>query len=113
MPSVVLVVDDNLTLRWLFVQQLEKVGVQSDCAANGSEAVKRFKKRRGYALVLMDVTMPGVDGYDATKQIREFEQAEGLGHTPIIAITCVEDRESCIAVGMAILEKWLPKKNKS
>ena len=122
---MVLVAEDNLTLRWLFVQQLEKLGVESDCAANGSEAIKRFKKRRGYALVLMDVMMPSVDGYEATRQIREFERAEKLGHVPIIAITCVEDRHSCAAAGMddyyqkpilpehmkEIVEKWLGKRD--
>lgn len=124
MPSVILVAEDNLTLRWLFVQQLEKLGCESDCAGNGIEAVKRFKKRRGYGLILMDVMMPDLDGYEATKQIREFERLEKLGHTPIVAITCIEDRESCLAAGMddyyqkpllpehmkEILEKWLSKK---
>lgn len=121
MPAQVLVAEDNLTLRWLFVQLLEKLGVECECAANGSEAIKRFKKRRGYSLILMDVMMPGVDGYEATKQIREFERVEKLGHVPIIGVTCVEDRHACLAAGMdeyyrkpiepeqmkEIVEKWL------
>lgn len=126
MPASVLVVEDNLTLRWLFVQQLEKLGLQSDCAANGNEGVRQFKKRRHYQLVLMDVMMPEIDGYEATKQIREFELLEKLRHASIVAITCVEDADICRAAGMddyyqkpilpqhlkQIIEKWLPKEQK-
>lgn len=121
--AAALIVDDTLTLRWLFVQQLEKLGIVSECAANGKEAIQLFKQRRGYQLVLMDVMMPGVDGYEATRQIRAFEKAESLGRVPIIGITCVGERQQCIDAGMddyyqkpilpthltAIVTRWLRK----
>ena len=122
MPTSILVVEDNLTLRWLFVQQLEKLGLACDCAADGNEAIERFKRYRGYELILMDVMMPECDGYDATRFIRQFEEARNLKRTPIVAITCVEEPGTCKAVGMddywkkpilpphmqEIIEKWLP-----
>lgn len=124
MPSTILVTEDNLTLRWLFVQQLEKLGFECDCAADGQEAIDRFKKHRAYELVLMDVMMPEVDGYEATRAIREFERRQQLKRTPIVAVTCVDDPTACVKAGMddfwhkpilpqhmqQILEKWLPEK---
>ena len=119
---MVLVVDDNLTLRWLFVQQLEKLACKCECAANGTEAVICFERNHYYRLVLMDVMMPGLDGLEATKQIRRLEQAEHRQHVPIVAMTCVEDRQACLLAGMddyylkpvlpehlkEIVDKWCP-----
>jgi CheY-like chemotaxis protein len=94
----VLVAEDNLTLRWLFVQQLEKLGLKSDSAGDGSEAVARFKKNPDYALILMDVMMPGVDGLDATRQIRLIEIVGR--RVPIVAITATDEKEKCFDAGM-------------
>ncbi|HEY9790514.1 MAG TPA: response regulator [Candidatus Obscuribacterales bacterium] len=97
----ILVAEDNLTLRWLFVQQLEKLGAQCDCAANGQDAVDWFEKRGGdYALILMDVMMPDVDGYEAARQIREAERSQNLPRTPMVALTCVDEPADCLAAGM-------------
>jgi CheY-like chemotaxis protein len=70
-------------------------------AVNGSEAVRLFGEQE-FDLVLMDVQMPEVDGFTATRRIRELESRSGR-HTPIIAMTAHAlkgDRERCIASGM-------------
>jgi CheY-like chemotaxis protein len=94
----VLVAEDNVTLRWLFVQQLEKLGLQSDCAENGAEAIDRFKKNPNYALILMDVMMPEVDGLDATREIRRIEAKNR--HVPIVSITAAPEKQKCFEAGM-------------
>ncbi len=78
-------------------------------AVNGYEGVQCFKKQK-FDLILMDIMMPVMDGYEATKEIRTLEiQDEKLGRTPIIAFTANtinNDRAKCLKGGMDdILEK--------
>ncbi|CUS36957.1 hypothetical protein COMA2_30003 [Candidatus Nitrospira nitrificans] len=108
---------------------IEKLGYRVNVAANGREAVESLA-RIPYALVFMDCQMPEMDGFEATKMIRNQEaslqQAGGeLPHLPIIAMTAnamKEDRDRCLEVGMdgflskpvasksleAVLSYWLP-----
>jgi CheY-like chemotaxis protein len=68
---------------------------------NGKEALDRFGTSN-YDLILMDIQMPVMDGFLATKKIREIETSSN-SYTPIIAITAnamAGDRETCLAVGM-------------
>ena len=68
---------------------------------SGEEALKALESKN-YALILMDCQMPGMDGYEATKLIREREMTSGE-HVPISALTAnamVGDEEKCISVGM-------------
>jgi CheY-like chemotaxis protein len=78
---------------------LENMGHQVTLAENGAEAVEFFASRQ-YDLILMDVQMPKMDGFAATKAIREKEIDK---HIPIIAMTAHAmkgDMEACLAAGM-------------
>jgi CheY-like chemotaxis protein len=97
----ILVAEDNLVNQRLAVRLLEKRGHRVTVAENGREAVEELKKR-AFDLVLMDVQMPEVDGFEATALIREREKTTGA-HQPIIALTAHAmkgDRERCLAAGM-------------
>ena len=81
---------------------LEQYGHRYDVASNGMEAVEKAKSGH-YAGIIMDVQMPEMNGFDATKNIREFEQVFHLPRVPIIGMTAHAlsgDRERCIAAGM-------------
>ena len=97
----VLLAEDNTVNQQVAVRLLEKRGHIVTVAASGSEAVALAKKSR-FDLVLMDVQMPGMDGFEATATIRKEEESTGK-HLPIIAMTAHAmggDRERCLAAGM-------------
>jgi signal transduction histidine kinase/DNA-binding response OmpR family regulator len=119
----VLVAEDNQINQRVAVRMLERLGCRGDVAANGLEALEALS-RIPYAAVLMDVQMPEMDGYEATKEIRRREGDSH--HTPVIAMTANApegDREKVLEVGMddyvskpvkpedleAVLERWLSK----
>jgi signal transduction histidine kinase/CheY-like chemotaxis protein len=81
---------------------LESLNYDYGIAMNGEEAVKK-RFSQPFDLVLMDVQMPLLDGYRATRMIRERENAEGMAPVPIIGITAFAmagDKEKCLASGM-------------
>ena len=97
----ILLAEDNLVNQRLAVKVLSKRGYSVVVAVNGREAVEAFE-REPFDVVLMDVQMPEMDGFEATAVIREKEKEEG-GHIPIIAMTAHAmkgDRERCIEAGM-------------
>ena len=96
----VLLVDDNLVNQELAAAMLGRLGIPFDRADNGAQCLQRLAKG-DYALVLMDMEMPEMDGVTATLHIRAGEPAGT--HLPIIAMTANalrEDRERCLAAGM-------------
>ena len=96
-----LVAEDNLVSQRLVVRLLEKRGYTVEVAANGQKALAALEKQ-SYDVVLMDVQMPEVDGFQATAAIREREKTTGK-HLRIIAMTAHAmkgDREKCLAAGM-------------
>jgi len=97
----ILLAEDNVVNQTLALRLLGKLGHQVDVAGNGEEALTLHARNR-YDLVLMDVQMPVMGGFDATARIRERESA-GAPHTPIVAMTARAmkgDRELCIEAGM-------------
>jgi signal transduction histidine kinase/DNA-binding response OmpR family regulator len=97
----ILVAEDNAINQTLAVRLLEKRGYSATVAPDGQAAVEAFQTG-GFELVLMDIQMPGMDGFEATAAIREREKLTG-GHIPIVAMTAhalVGDQERCLASGM-------------
>jgi len=121
----ILLVEDNAVNRKLAHFMLTKAGYRVDFSANGREAVEKYTSAPGsFDLILMDVQMPGMDGREATREIRE----KGFHDIPIIAMTAEsmpDDREKCLKAGMndyiskpirrdvvfTIIKKWVLKSN--
>jgi signal transduction histidine kinase/CheY-like chemotaxis protein/HPt (histidine-containing phosphotransfer) domain-containing protein len=82
----ILLVDDSDDNRVLIIQYLGKTNARIDTAENGKIAVERFRKN-DYDVVLMDVEMPVMDGYQAVREIRRIEQETGAVATPVLALT--------------------------
>ncbi|MBI5589083.1 MAG: response regulator [Deltaproteobacteria bacterium] len=93
----VLLVDDNAVNRMIAGELLEDAGMAVDVAVSGKQAVEKVK-RAAYDLVLMDIQMSEMDGYETTRQIRELDSA-----VPIVALTAkamAGERERCLDAGM-------------
>jgi CheY-like chemotaxis protein/two-component sensor histidine kinase len=96
-----LVAEDEQVTRQVLGLMLQMAKYETDFAENGEKVVEMWDKGK-YDLILMDVQMPQMDGFEATAAIREKERTRG-DYTPIIAITghaFKEDEERCLAVGM-------------
>ncbi|MDR1908723.1 MAG: response regulator [Spirochaetaceae bacterium] len=104
----ILLAEDVEINREIVLSLLEPTGVGIDCAGNGLEALRLYGENpEKYGMIFMDVQMPEMDGYDATRKIRELEASlppgEGRRNVPIIAMTANvfrEDIERCLESGM-------------
>ena len=122
----ILLAEDNVTNQKVALKMLEKLGYRADAVANGAEAVRAIEMGQ-YHLVLMDVQMPEMDGFEATEAVRAAEAKEGSPRLPIVAMTAHAmkgDRERCLEHGMddyiskpvqpdallEALEKWLARR---
>ncbi|OBZ83387.1 Histidine protein kinase NIK1, partial [Choanephora cucurbitarum] len=103
LPLDILLAEDNIVNQKLAVRILEKFGHKVEIVSNGKLAVEAFENSN-YDLILMDVQMPVMGGFEATQKIREIEHRIGNGsRVPIIALTAhamIGDREKCLQSGM-------------
>jgi CheY-like chemotaxis protein/HPt (histidine-containing phosphotransfer) domain-containing protein len=98
----ILLVEDNPTNQKVAIAMLDGLGHDVELAENGREAMERLGKRR-FDLVLMDCQMPVLDGYDATRAIRDPDSGVLDHEVPVIAMTAhaqAGDRDKCLAAGM-------------
>ncbi|HRB11619.1 MAG TPA: PAS domain S-box protein [Vicinamibacteria bacterium] len=122
--QLILVAEDNLVNQVVIQQQLKSLGFTADVVAHGKDALERFVGG-GYSLVITDLQMPEMDGYELTAAIRSLEKGMGREPVPIVALTAnalKDEAARCESVGMndyltkpagvadvrAMLEKWLP-----
>jgi CheY-like chemotaxis protein len=113
-PLRILLAEDSEDNRLLIQLYLKKTQHVLDIAANGKVAVERFVSDN-YDLVLMDMQMPVMDGYTATRKIREWEQKEKKPETPIVALTAHAlkgDMEKCLSMGCSYFVSKPIKKNR-
>ncbi|MFA6931850.1 MAG: response regulator, partial [Lentisphaeria bacterium] len=121
--KTILLAEDNSVNQKVALALLKKLGLRADVASNGLEALALLAKK-DYALVLMDVQMPEMDGLEAAKRIREPGSGVKNPRIPIIAVTAhavTGYKDSCLAAGMddylskpirvqqlkELLERWL------
>ena len=98
----ILVVEDNEVNRTVARLQLKRLGYRVEEVESGEAALLVVENVR-YDLILMDIRMPGIDGMEATRQIRALEERSGRKRVPIIALTAhamAGDREACLKAGM-------------
>lgn len=117
-----LLAEDNPINQKLALVLLQKAGFLVDTVDNGLKAFEKFKEEK-YSIVLMDVQMPEMDGFEATQKIRQWESETGVLRTSIVAMTAHAlkgDRERCLESGMddyvskpidlriltSVLDKW-------
>ncbi len=118
--SRLLIVEDSLTSRYMTDKLLQKLNLQADIAEDGQQAVQ-MAQNRIYDCILMDLHMPVMNGFEATRQIRQRPEYQ---QTPIIAMTAsamLSDQQACVEAGMndfvskpielkklvGVLQKWV------
>jgi len=122
--SLILIVDDHPTNRVVVARQLALAGYACESANDGKQGLAQWRSGR-FALVLSDVHMPVMDGYQMARALREEEKRDGKPRTPVVALTAAAlkgEAERCLNAGMddylakpvsipdlaACLGKWLP-----
>ena len=126
----VLVVEDNATNRKVVEVLLDKIGLSTTTAVDGQQGLALVKSDPRINLILMDIRMPVMDGYEATRTIREWEREMGKPPLPVIALTAdafEDDRQHALNAGMddfltkpismkalqSVLMQWLRQKDAS
>ncbi len=95
----ILLVDDDAENRFSISKILETQKVQVIQAANGKQAIDLWKNNKDISLILMDVMMPEMDGYEAIKEIREHDNGKNIPIISLTAKTQADEREKCIKSG--------------
>ncbi|MEZ0225416.1 MAG: response regulator [Alphaproteobacteria bacterium] len=100
--EAILLVEDQPSNVLVTSAVLDMMGYACDVAVSGDEALKKFMGKN-YALIIMDVQLPGIDGLETTRWIRQIENERNLKPTPIVAMTSnatMDDRLFCLRAGM-------------
>jgi len=125
-PSI-LVVEDQIIEQKLLSLLAQKYGYDVQIVSSSEEALNEIETGKLFSIILMDWKLPGIDGLDCTKRIRELERNRGY-HTPIVAITgraMDGDKTKCLGAGMddymskpfsaeefrQMLNRWIPDSN--
>ncbi len=99
----ILLVEDNLMNQKVVMFNLKKLNCEIIAVSNGKEALETFKNSK-FDIVLMDIMLPEMNGYDITAEIRKLEKINEVANTVIIialtANTYENDKEKCLSVGM-------------
>ncbi len=95
-----LVVDDNPINRMVAAEMLQMLGAEVVTASDGAEALERLSPNHTFDMVFMDVQMPGMDGFEATRAIRARGMKAPLRIIAMTANALIGDREKCLAAGM-------------
>ncbi len=95
----ILIVDDDKAVRFILDRKLTKLGYETEAAVDGQEAVELVKVNH-YGLIFMDIRMPKMDGFQATRAIRTIETEEGREPIPIVALSAHPDPPKCREAGM-------------
>src|ERR1700737_1597974 len=95
----ILVVEDHDVLRTLVLQQLKALGYDADGVGTGVEALQKLL-RSDFDLILMDISLPEMDGLEASRQIRKLQEIAKQRRIPIIAITGMSDKRACLDAGI-------------
>jgi CheY-like chemotaxis protein len=98
----ILLVEDNPTNQVVALAMLKKLGYKAKVTSNGREAITALQNMR-YDIILMDCQMPEMDGFEATRRIRQGESGRRYTNVPIIAMTAHAmkgDKELCLEAGM-------------
>lgn len=98
----ILLVEDNEINKALMIESLAELPYDIDVATNGRDAVRKFEGAR-YHLVVVDLHLPIMDGYEVVDHMRTHEKCQGLRPTPIMAATAnafPSDRKRCLEAGM-------------
>lgn len=90
----ILAVDDDPHVRRLIDRSLRAEGYRTEVASSAESALETLKKAQHYALVLLDVMMPGETGFDLARRIRNGEAGEQHRHVPILFVTAEDDEHS-------------------
>lgn len=121
----ILVVDDDPVQRFIAQKQLKILGLESQGACNGKEALTLAGEQK-FDLILMDIHMPVMDGLEATSRIRALERESKASPVPIVALTANPNKIQCFEVGMTdylfkpvliselkrVVLRWKPTKTK-
>ncbi len=124
-PKQVLLVEDDEVNQQLTLLLFNQMGITAEVAEEGAQALHMLQDK-DYGLILMDLELPGPDGLETCRRIRQWEQSQGRDPVPIVALTGNEaerHREACLAAGMddyltkplhgsdlqSLLRQWLPR----